>query len=336
MSILYLDGFDGYTTAEIPTYWSDQAIFGSAGIVAHGRGGGNAMNPAAGGVARGMGGQSSVIIAAAFQSTNSSPSVFSFKKGGTAGTLQIQLLAQSDGTLSIIDAAGVFHTCSAAALMQIKQWAYIEWKTGFTHSSLNEVRVNGQLVFSGNVDGQNTLTPGADTYYFNGVGGGDQSYYDDHYILRTDDGLAHVDFIGDSSVICGVPSGDGPFVEWTPLTPGAHFNMVKEIPCDLDTTYNSSGTSLKRDTYVVSPTVGANDAIPAVQLTLRAEPDTGSLNVYPYLVVAGTGKQITPSLYTPVTYNPNATVYEFNPVSTAAWTPADINSATSAWGIQIQ
>ena len=344
MSLILVDSFDGYTSAEIPNYWTDLSAGGPASInTSQQRTGIGCMAPQPDGVRRYMGGQSAVIIAAAIKSTTTQATVIVFQKHipfTSIFTVQTALVIQADGTLGI--QLGLFGPIVASTdpkyPVQPGVYSYIEWKTGFNHGAQNEIRIEGQVVFSGVVDCQVTTDPGADNFVLHGVGGGDANYFDDFYLLRTDDALGLVDFVGDSMVFNRMPSSDGTALDWTPNPVVAHYLNVTEIPCDLDITRNTSPGSTKKDAYFVSPALNANDTIKAAQVVQAVRGD--NQNTQTYLIVNGTVFQNTTNQFNaPGTYFPahfaifehDPTLHDANPDNNV-WTPANFNA--TQWGIQ--
>jgi hypothetical protein len=333
MALLYVDSFDGYTTSEIPNYWSDQAISASASLTNNSRTGPNAMQPRPGGVARSLGSNiARCIIGAAFLPNAQSVDIFQFTQSGPTGTVQVKLSVGANGAIVIHPASGPAAVANVSQLIQANVYNYIEWLTGFTHASANEVRVNGQSVISIGLDCQATFLPGADTFFLLGAGGGNANIFDDLYVLNPDGG-GLATFLGDSSVICGIPSSDGSYTQWGmhPVV-AAHYINVREIPADFNASYNASTGANARDTYNVLPAL-ATDKVIAAQLTeLVADIDGDGLQAHSFITVQGADFPGTHD-YTASTYiPPQLAIYEFNPATGLAWTPAQLNG--TSWGIQ--
>lgn len=333
MSLLYVDSFDGYTTSEIPNYWSDQAISASASLTTNSRTGPRAMQPRPGGVARSLGSTlSRCIIGAAFLPIELSQDIFQFTQSGPTGTIQVKLSVGANGRLVIHPASGAQAVADISALIVSNQYNYIEWLTGFTHASANEVRVNGQTVLSVGLDCQATFLPGADTFFLLGAGGGGANIFDDLYVLNPDSG-GLVDFLGDSSVIAAIPVSDGFYAEWQmhPVAAG-HYANVREIPADFDGSYNSSTGANARDTYNVLPALATTDKVVAVQLTeLTQDVDGDGQQAHIFIRILGSnfsGSNYTPSTYLP----PQRVILESDPLTALAWTPVQANG--TEWGIQ--
>lgn len=293
------------------------------------------MAPRAGGVAKQTGiNLFNAIIGAAFQPSvlGLNLDVFQFTKFGPTGTVQIKLSVSLNGRLFIRPASGPLAIADGTQLIQPGIYNYIEWQTGFSHGSVNVIKVNGQTVYSGVLDGQATTDPGADTYFLLGQGGGSISLFDDFYIVNPDDGTGLITFAGDSAVICGIPSSDDHH-DFTPNPVVAHYLNVKEIPCDFNSSYNQSAGSGTIDSYFCTPNLThAGDIVFGAQYTqLTADVDGGTAR--PVLFVSGSIFQDPALDYGPSTYfPPHQGIFEKNPLTHNAWTATEINA--TSWGVK--
>jgi hypothetical protein len=278
----------------------------------------------------------SAIIAAAFTTNASSGQIFQFKQGGPSGTIQCQLNFAPNGTLFITPATGGNQFAADTDLIppaSLGIYNYVEWLTGFTHSALNKIWVNGHLIYSGVLDCQNTVGAGADTYYLQGAGGGNLNLFDDFYIINND-GTGQTTEIGDVQVICGIPSSDDA-EGWTPTPAGSHYANVDDIPLN-PARYNSSIGSLSDDSYFVSPQIPlVSDKIYVVQLTeLLADFDGDGEQARPFLITPE-GIYSDPALDFTVEndYEPPQIVMGFtvNPKTSAPWAQTDLNN--TSWGV---
>ena len=333
-----MDSWDGYTSAEVVNYWPTQDPF--PGIISSPpRTGSGCFKPAVSGQYRNFPGQSAVVVGVAYNPAVLGSNVFQFLLGGINGTIQVSLRVAFNGVLYIQRgfSGPIIATTDPSLALIPTIYDFIEWKTGFTHSSYNEIRVNGQVLFTGTLDCQNGLLSGADTAVLFGLAGGSVALYDDFYLL-SQDGLGAHDFLGDTSIICCIPSADGTYVEWTPGGPGhstQHYKNVAEIPADGDNSYNASAGSGTRDTYVVNHALNSTDSIQGVQMTqLVHDIDGDNEQARPYISVAGTNYFTSSDNYiAPATYIPaQLKEYDVDPTTGAPWLPSRFNN--TVWGIQ--
>jgi hypothetical protein len=340
MSMTYMDSWDGYTTAEIQNYWPTLDSFPGFINTSIPRTGTGCLQPAVSGQFRSLPNtETTVVVGVAYNPSVLGSTVLQFRQLGITGSIQVSLSVSFDALLYIRRGfSGPVIGVSDPRFPLINSiYNYIEWKTGFTHSSYNEIRVNGQVVFTGTLDCQNTAIPGADTVGVFGIAGGSVAVYDDFYLL-VPDGNGDTDFQGDSGVIFSGPTSEGVFIEWTPGGPGAqpqHYKNVAEIPCDFDNSYNASNGSGTRDTYLVTPNLLTTDQIKGVQLTeLVHDIDNDGLSARPYINILGTpysnpaDNYVVPSTYLP----PQLKQYDVDPITSVAWTPARFN--VTSWGIR--
>jgi hypothetical protein len=340
VSILAIDSFDGYTSAEIPNFWIDCAISASASIGTPARTGSGAMQPRPGGVARNVGTNlMAAIIAAAFTTQASAGPIFQFTQSGIHGTIQCSLNFAANGCLYITYAGGNAFAATTDLIPPASPgiYNYIEWLTGFTHFAHNIIRVNGHVVFDGVLDCQSTIGAGADCYFLLGPGGSNYNLFDDFCIINPNDGTGQTTFTGDAQVICGIPSSDGDQGWNTHPTNPNHYQNVKEIPCDFNTTYNFSIGSGQDDTYFVAPQLPLHDDIVyLVQLTeIIADQDGDGQRARVFLEINGV------FYFNPLEaiavgsgYIPAQIVRGFptNPLTSSPWTQTQVNE--TSWGIQ--
>lgn len=357
MSLIWCDSFQGYTAVEIPNYWNpvltSPPTYGQMNIFfgLPARTGTQAIAPSIFGIGRGLGippispfdtlhgAQQSVVIGAAynFPVSGALPPgfIFRFYVLGLQGHIMLALSWLANGVMQITrgDVGTVVATTDPTQPIRGGMYNFIEWKTGFSNASLNEIRINGQTVYSGVLDG--SIIVGATTYtaadHFAIFGPG---LYDDLYVAALDT-IGVSDFVGDASVLTLIPAKDGNYAQWTtvPLVLQNYLN-VKEIPLDFDGSYNKSVGSGSADTYGVSPAIATTDKVVAAQLVQAvADPDNDGQQARPFIEVNGAVFTTPFDNYTPGSYLPVRTKeYEQNPITTAPWVPADINLTN--WGIE--
>ena len=186
MAIIYLDSFDGYTTAEIGTYWFNNAA-GVGGQISTSSGdartGTGCYRPPPSGVARGLHSppignvtfgtgtgslKNEVIIGAAIKmDLAASTFIFQFQLsrnaalGGTpdadltSSFVQGSLHINNDQTLRIAIGTGpgaiTLGVTNVADVVHPTAYNYYEWHVQFGTSGFSEVRINNKVVQSGNI-----------------------------------------------------------------------------------------------------------------------------------------------------------------------------------------
>jgi hypothetical protein len=224
----------------------------------------------------------------------------------------------------------------STTLVQAGIYNYIEWYASFTSGGgLNQVYVNGQLVLSSVCNTQGLSTPGANSVFLLGLGGGSASFFDDFYLVNPDDGTGLTTFAGDSSVICSISSANGDVNEWTPFpATNQNWQNVHEIPSSNGALYNRSGGVNTADDYQVSPLLAVTDKILAVQLTHVTFAEETADIAEPFLSIQGTHFNDNAHVYEPTTagYSPVPFIYERNPLPpNNPWTGPAFNG--TYWGI---
>jgi hypothetical protein len=324
-------------TAEIPNFWTPISF---AGISSNSRTGAGAMQCLNQGVARSMGALLlDVIVGFAYQSNSNSAPIVLFTQG-IGGQGQCQLTLLPDGTLAIQPAGSVTVLAStnpSGPLITPGIYHYVEWQTGFSGTSLNQIWIDGQLVLSAFLLTQAAPLPGADTINLLGPGGGFSNFFDDYYLVNPDDGANLTTAAGDSSVICSISSANGDTNTWSP-TPVTNQNWqnVHQIPSTNGTLYNRSGGISTIDDYEVLPQLLTTDEILAIQLMHMTFAEEGGDLAEPYLDIQGAPYSDSGHLYEPNTgqYTPTFFIYERNPVGTGLklWTGTIFNGTN--WGIK--
>jgi len=344
MSILLIDSFDGYVTSELTEYWQDQSIVGNANIAtnlpnAPARTGPGAMAPRPGGVARSMGAiLVDVIVGFAFWTNTGPPDTPICAFAQVLGSqYQCQLNALLDGTLSIqqtTNGAILATTSPNGPLIQPEVYHYIEWRTGFNEGgALNEIWIDGVLVYSGYLATQGQPLPGAEWVYLMGAPGGSINLFDDFYLVNPDDGNGLTTAAGDSSVICSITSAEGDVDEWSPFpATNENWQNVHQIPASDDTAYNQSPGIGNVDDYTLSPTLATTDDILAILLVHQTRSTVGDEWAQPYISIDGTPYDDNADTYEPNTaYSPWFFIYELNPLTNHPWTGPIFDA--SYWGI---
>lgn len=191
-----------------------------------------------------------------------------------------------------------------------------------------EVRVNGVTVI--NLTGVNTNPTGlgetSQTVTQNIGTGGIGGYLDICDLIASDDLGAHnTDFVGDQKVFWLPPDSDTAQADWTPSTGATSYGVLDEAPPN-DTDYLSLAATTGKTDVGCANLPGGVVSVAAVIATIRSrKDDAGVCDLNPGIksgatYATGAGQpQTTAALY----FNQ---VFEVDPVSTAPFTPAEVNA----------
>jgi len=355
MSLLFIDSFDHYVTADVAEKWTTISSSGG-GVVptinaTGGRRGSGSFrlsvqlgsgNTAQASVTKNIFGatDATAVVGLAVAISNAATI------GGTGiqlvsirdtGTAQITLRLNSNLTLSVLRGAHngtVLGTTTAT----LSGYGYLELKA-LIHASAGTVdlRLNGVSVLS--LSAQNTRNTANTSWNAIAVGqidfaGGTWSTsaaatvdFDDLYLLDGAGAAPWNTFLGDVRVDARYPTAEGANSAWTPLSGTDNALMVDETAPDDNTTYNSTGTVGAVDTHVVQDAPVAGATIYGVQHCLAmAKSDAGVCQIAPVIRHGSTdyvGAAIAPA----TTYAYGLQIAQVNPGTSAQWTEANFNAA---------
>jgi len=248
----------------------------------------------------------------------------------SAGSSQVNIECENDGSIAIFRGGtvgdGTLLQATATGLLPASEWHYLEFDVVIDNAGSWLVRLDGVPILSGTGDTQATSVASARKFGFRGILGGDNlQRIDDLYIADGQAGRVTAP-IGDVRVETQMPTGDGDFSNWTPLTGPDHWQMVDESPPDGDTSYNSESTVNDRDSYThgafptVSGTVWGVQVCPAVR-----KDDAGTRGAKPFIRQGGVTAD-GPETLLVTTYRFLPYLRETDP-SGSNWTIATANSA---------
>jgi hypothetical protein len=327
MSLLFMDSFDHYSTADIALKYTTA---GGTIQTTSGR--------RSSGCLRTTGG-SDQCLKSLTPADNVCTIGFAYKTN-SIGDIEIVLVRQGGTTqtcLRLTSAGALIVTrdiftantlaTSAAGVITVNTFYYIEWKsTIHTSAGITEVKVNGTTVIS--ASGLNNAAAGTNNwnaFRFDGNGSTTEDI-DDLYVLDGAGSAPLNTFLGDIRVDARMPTAEGTTIGWTPLSGTDNALMVDEIPANSDTDYNSTATVGAVDTLVVqdAPVVGAT--ILGVQTNIFVKKtDAGTTTIAP-VIRSGTD-QIGTTVAPGTTYAYTREVFPTNPATGVAWTEAGFNAA---------
>jgi hypothetical protein len=260
---------------------------------------------------------------------------------GSAGSNYL-LFSQTTGKFSwdINDTGGTIHYSDKILLPDV--WYYIEVKFKFQASNVlgdNVVKCNGETILeipagvTTRLQGGVTSCPRtAFAYYHSGAG----TYaVDDVYLIKTDDGIAPTDYLGDSTVTPLYPDGNGTTSDFI----GSDGNSVNNYqqfytpPSGVVSYVEASGVN-DLDLYTMQD-INNVDTVHAVEFVSNAKrTKTGDdINYRPVFRLGGTnyyGSGLYPSTDS---FGYHRKPYGENPDTSTAWTENDINNMEVGVGI---
>ena len=335
--LVYIDGFDTYTTANMQL-----RLASNGGIidVSGGRTGIQrlATNASGFGASKNTPALATYITGFAMMQTGTvtSPYQFCVIKEGTTAHLIFQY-SVSSGILEVFRGSTSFLLGSVSVSIPKNIWIYVEIRATI-HDTLGaiEIRLNGSstsVLSLTNIDTRNAGTGVITAINLGSLNGSSQSFtkYDDWYICDMT-GTINNDFLGDVRVNTLIPNGDGALTQLTttfPATPTTHFDKVDDILHDGDATYNEGSVDNAIDLFTLDdlPVFGAPTTIHGIQTQIVAKKlHAGAKSLQERLRVdttdfTGTSQALSTS------YTALLQTREINPVTGVKFTESDINTA---------
>jgi hypothetical protein len=323
MALIYLDGFDDYTTAS--QRWASGSV--SFGTSFSRFGVGQGIRCAAGGqVTRNLGANySTLVMGVALNPVGNITTTNNFFiRFIDTGTNQIVISQTATSGIAISRNATLLS--QTGPVLSQSSWIYLEFKITF-HSSAGsyELRLNGAPALSqSGINTQNTANAYANQLMLNS---GSDSYYDDLYMLDTT-GSANNDFLGDVRIYTLMPSGNGTYSQWTGSDGNTVDNyLLVDDPAnhDTDTTYVETNTVNNVDTYALQD-VPSTATVYGVQLNMVSrKTDAGTRGISPVLRSGGADYVGTERIQSS-SYQWFGQLYDQNPSGPANWTATSVNA----------
>lgn len=336
MTLLFMDGFDHYATADITKKWT--ANNGSAISSNGGRRGGGCLSHTGTGkwVTKTIASSSTVIVGCAVKITTYTAGYLGKFQLREGATYHLTLNVNTNGKISLLRGGSSTGTVLATGntALSTGTWYYIELKSTIHDTTGSyEVRINGVTEFSGTgADTRNGGTSGiVDTVGLGQASNSGEDSYDDFYVCDTS-GSTNNDFLGDCRIDTLFPNGDGNYTAFTPSTGSTHYTLVDETAPNT-TDYNSGASSGDRDSYAFQDlTTLSSQTIYGIQINAAAlKSDAGARSLGTMSRLSGTNKDGTgAALSTSQTYI--SEIQETDPAS-AAWTQTNVDSAE--YGVKV-
>ena len=326
MSLLLIDGFDYYSTAQLGLKYDSPPALASIDSTGGRRGTGALKFD-------GVGANpplkfpftvSSTIVcgfafyAASFPGSSTTYPAFSLHTQG--GSRQLSFLVLSDGRIRVSRDTTTIGTTTNALLAG--QWYYIEISVtaGTTNGSV-QIQVNGVEWL--NKTGQNTLQQGGGDYGQLGLANssgssGGVTKYDDLYIDSAS-------MYGDCRVDVLVPTGAGNYTQWT-ASAGSNFACVDELPAS-DADYVYTSTVGNKDSYVFGDLPAGGGTIHGVAVsTFAAKTSSTVRGVRPFVRIGTTDYEGNEAVLSTAS-DFYTQIWEDNPATATTWQESEVNSA---------
>lgn len=344
MSLLFMDSFDHYATADILEKWTSADNISRLTIGAYGRNSTNGLQipntsnttwvsaTVLGGVTEAIFGMAIKVGAVHLSNTIA---IIAF---GSSNDWECGLALNPDSTVqpyTVNNSSGFspghyqyFATIGSASsvALQTGVWAYLEVKMkcdATTGTCI--VRINGTEVL--NLSGLDTLWVSSTLTRVAIGGAGTLStwFYTDDLVVMDTNGSVNNSFLGDVTVSALYPSGAGTTTGWTPSA-GSNYDCVNESAPNDDTDYNATATLDAKDTYAMQDcAVGAD--IRAVQILAAVRKGAEGPGQVKLVTRSnstdydGTAKGIAGTSYSYV-----RDIREVDPATSAAWSESGWNA----------
>jgi hypothetical protein len=346
MSLLFMDGFDHYATADFDDKWDGDQ--GSPDIVS---------DPVRNGTRSGRVGYGEfiykswaftrfVVVGVAFQwsGTHLTSTGTVFSLCDSSGTFIASLVYKTDYTFELRthdNGGAVQYVITTSGRRHCRDvWHYFEVKIDAPLADASpdhaELRIDGELVglmslrglFGIDSETGYKYAPQISRLYLGGAAVNTYAHYDDLYILD-DLGAANNDFLGDCKVLMALPDGDGTHSEWAPQGAGANYVEVDDTTPDGATTYVYDDVVGQRDTYDFTNLSAESGTVAGVGVNVYAKKtDSGTREIVP-MTISGVTEDVHADEYNLVedVYKIEQRIWEEDPDAVAAWTITTINAA---------
>lgn len=337
MTLLFVDGFDHYATADITKKWT--SLNGSPTIGALGRrlSGQLRISNTACHVTKTFSANASWVIGVAYSVASLPSSSVLVAELLDNGTTQCDIRLNPDGTLSATRNGTAVTGGTSTTALSAGAFYYIEWKVTIADSIAAgscKVRLNGVEII--NVTTGQDLKNTANAYATqvrigNRTANPHTADYDDLYICDQN-GSTNNDFLGDCRIDTQFPNGDGATTNFATSSGTTHYTLVDETAPNT-TDYVDSANVGDRDLYdFTNLTALATSTVYGVQVSTAAlKDDAGSRSIAVTARSGGTNVDgATQALSTSQLYF--SSVFETDSAS-AQWNQSSVDAAQ--FGIKV-
>lgn len=333
MAVLFIDGFDHYTTdAQALTKWSLWGVdwnitagvgrFGSAG--ARNSAGANATISATLPSAL-----ATVLVGFACKApADASSYILLGLYDGATEQLSVRVQAAT-GRLQI-SRAGTTLATSTFAVSNV--YVYIELKATISDAAGSyDLRVNGVSVLSASgVDTKNTANASVNSVRFGISTNVAEFDIDDVYIADTTGAAPNNDLLGDVRVETIQPTAAGNSTQFTPST-GANYTTVDEAsPSTAD--FVTSTADNQTDTYTFGNLSSTPTTVHAVAVRVYASKTDAAAKSLAIVTRPASTDHVSADMALSTSSTYYSEIRSLNPETSAAWTGAEVNA--TEWGVK--
>lgn len=223
-----------------------------------------------------------------------------------------------------------------------RQWNYYEMKVNFQTSATGsvEVRLNGVSIPALTLTNVVTVAAGSGPTYVS-WGGSRASdvnlfwYLDDIYVCDGT-GSYNNDFLGPIRVQTLYPSAPGTYSQWNQIggVPSNPQTAINEPYYDKDNSYLSSNTVNALSSFYFKSLLANTNAVKAVQVrSFMRKDEAGIRQVQTFLRQGSTDLASGPIITPSESYGTILTRFDNNPITAGAWVVSDVN--TGEFGLKV-
>ena len=242
-------------------------------------------------------------------------------------TVHMDCIVNSDGSISVRRGTSTTLATSAAGVIVVDTWYYIEFKVVINDTvGTYEVKVDAVSKVSGT--GADTQNGGTSTWTKARIGSG--ANIDDLYICDGSGSLNNT-FLGNCQVEVIRPQTDavaaGTNSDFTPSSGSDNGAMVDETTQDGDTTYNAGTAAAQKDTYNY-PALALTGTILGIKIApVERKTDAGVRTTCTVVRSNGADYDHADAISPSTSYRMDSQIWETDPDTTLSWTSAGVNAA---------
>lgn len=332
MTILFVDGFDHYATADILKKWNTAGSTTTIESTSGRRGSGCLRSRSSfPNAVKNLPATTSFVIGFAFNPNDISAGPWALATLLDNGTAQCSLVVNTAGTLSVVRGTATAVTNgTSVAVIPVGSFCYIEWKVTISDviaENSCQVRINGSTVIT--VDAGQDMKATANSTANQLRLGTTSSMstrnhdFDDLYVCDQS-GVINNDFLGDVRIDPIYPNGAGTHQSWTPSTGVDHYAVVDEtVPNTTD--YLTGGVAGTKETNALQ-NISVNGNILGIQVNNAfSKTDAGACTVK-NLIKSGSSEESSSVASPSTSYLYTSSVHELDPATGAAWLTAAVNA----------
>lgn len=337
MTLLFIDGFDHYATADISKKWSSLTGSNSTIAAAGGRRSGGSW------VASTLASQQSLTKTFAATASFAIGLALNYSTFPTsnvdavialldAGSVQCDVRINLDGTISVTRNGTALTNGTSVVSIPTGTWFYLEFKVTIADSigaNTCKVRVNGVdvITVATGQDVKSTANATANGIRIGGIsnsGNGSRSV--DDFYLCNQSGSVNNDFLGDSRIDTLFPTSDGNYSQFTPSTGSTHYVLVDETTPNTSD-YNDGAAVNDRDSYGLGNLSNITvQTVHGVQVNAALMKDDAGAKSACTMVRSGSTNADGASAPIGTSQAYVSQIYEEDPAAVAAWTETTVNA----------